>query len=134
MLSLPHGRVLLLIGWILVICTIAGSLAPGMPHVHVPQGDKIMHFLGYFGLTLWFAGLYPPRRLWIIALGFFLMGAVLELLQGMLTATRDMDILDLLVNTLAVGAACVLALLGLSQWALRLESWLTRRLARQESQ
>ncbi len=126
MLSLPHGRVLLVMGWILVIGIVAGSLVPSMPRMSFSQGDKVLHFLGYFGLTLWFAGLYPRRRLWIIAPGFFCMGALLEVAQGALTTHRQMDMRDLAVNTAGISCASVLALLGLSRWAIRLENWLTK--------
>lgn len=127
MLSLPHGRLFLVIGWLLVLLTIAGSLSPVMPRVGISPGDKVMHFLAYFSLTIWFAGLYPRKRLWMIALAFFLMGAALEMLQGALTATRDMDVVDLGVNTLGIVMACVFGLLGLSAWAIRLEAWLLPR-------
>lgn len=126
MLSLPHGRTLLIVGWILVVCIVVGSLLPKMPGLNVSQGDKVLHFLGYFGITLWFAGLYPRRQLWMVALGAFSLGALLEVLQGTLTANREMDLADLLVNTAGIGSACMLALLGLSRWALRLEAWLTK--------
>lgn len=127
MLSLPHGRVLLIIGWLLVIFTIAGSLTPAMPRVSVSISDKLMHFLSYFGLTIWFAGLYPRKRLWIIAVAFFFMGAMLEVLQSTLTTRREMDIVDLGANTLGIVMACVFALLGLSAWAIRFEAWLMPR-------
>lgn len=126
MLSLPHGRIFLAIGWILVLLTITGSLGPVMP-APVSFSDKILHFLGYFGLTVWFAGLYPRRRLWIIALGFLCMGAALEVLQGALTANRQMDFYDLAMNSLGIATASVLAVLGVSEWAVRLEGWLMRR-------
>lgn len=126
MLSLPHGRILLAIGWGLVLLTITGSLGPVMPGAQ-SVSDKIIHFLGYFGLTLWFSGLYPRSRLWIIALGFLCMGAALEVLQGVLTANRQMDVYDLLTNTFGIAVATVLAGLGLSGWAVRVEAWLTRR-------
>lgn len=127
MLTLPHGRLFLVIGWLLVLLTIAGSLSPGMPRVAFSPGDKVMHFLTYFALTIWFAGLYPRKRLWMIALAFFLMGAGLEVLQGTLTTTREMDVVDLGVNTLGIVMACVFGLLGLSAWAIRFEAWLLPR-------
>ncbi len=126
MLSLPHGRTLLTVGWILVVCIVVGSLLPKVPRLNISEGDKVLHFLGYFGLTIWFAGLYPRRQLWIVALGAFSLGALLEVAQGTLTASRQMDLGDLLVNSAGIVGACVLALLGLSRWALRLESWLTK--------
>jgi VanZ family protein len=129
MLSLPHGRVLLILGWLLVAATVAGSLASNLPHVGVGGGDKMLHFLVYFALTLWFAGLYPLRRLWIIAVAFVLLGGMLEVLQGTFTRHREVDSLDFLANSIGVASACLLALVGLSRWAIRLEAWLTRRRA-----
>ena len=128
MLSLPHGRLLLTIGWILIVATIVGSLGPSLPQMGVRMSDKFLHFLGYFGLTLWFAGLYPRSRLWVIGLAFFCLGASLEVMQGTLTRNREMDVHDLMMNTLGIATAVAVALLGLREWATRLEGWLTRRI------
>jgi VanZ family protein len=133
MLSLPHGRLLLTIGWILIGAIVIGSLGPALPIRGVQYGDKLEHFSAYFGLTLWFAGLYPRRRLWAIALAFFLMGAMLEVAQGTLTTSRQMDIFDLMTNSIGIAAGVFVALLGLSEWGLRLESFLLRRRADRES-
>lgn len=127
MLSLPHGRILLTIGWILIVATVVGSLGPSLPQMGVKMSDKVLHFLGYFGLTMWFAGLYPRGRLWVIGLCFFFLGALLEVMQGTLTRNREMDVHDLMMNTLGIATAVAVALLGLREWAVRLEGWLTRR-------
>ena len=121
MLSLPHGRILLVIGWILIAITVYGSLAPGGPPLGFRIGDKIQHFIGYFVLMLWFAGLYPRERHLMLAVAFFMMGAALELLQGALTTSRDMDIRDMMMNTLGVATALLCARLGLANWARRLD-------------
>jgi len=127
MLSLPHGRVLLIVGWLLVLATIAGSLTANLPKVGFDHSDKVLHLAVYFLLTLWFAGLYPLRRLWIIAIGFILLGGMLEILQGTVTRHREVDSGDFIANSIGVAAACLLAVLGLSRWALRLEAWIMRR-------
>lgn len=121
MLSLPHGRILLVIGWILIAVTVYGSLAPVVPSLGVSLSDKVRHFSGYFVLMLWFSGLYPRERHLMLAVAFFLMGAALELMQGALTTTRDMDVWDMVMNTLGVATAFVCARLGLANWARRLD-------------
>ncbi len=121
MLSLPHGRALLVIGWLLVVIIVVGSLLPEAIGIGLDVSDKLRHFAGYFVLMLYFAGLYPRERHWLLALAFFLMGAALELLQGTLTATRAMEFGDLAVNTLGVASAFLLARLGLGDWARRLD-------------
>lgn len=121
MLSLSHGRILLVIGWILIALTVYGSLVPVMPSLGIGIGDKVRHFIGYLVLMLWFSGLYARERHAMLAVAFFLMGAALELLQGALTTTRDMDPHDLGMNTLGIATAFLLARLGLGNWARRLE-------------
>ena len=121
MLSLPHGRILLVIGWVLIAVTVFGSLAPAGPSLGFRIGDKVQHFAGYFLLMLWFSGLYPRERHLMLAVAFFLMGAALELVQGALTTTRDMDVHDLVMNTLGIATAYLCARLGLANWARRLD-------------
>ena len=60
--------------------------------------DKIGHFLGYLTVALLLALGWrqsPPWLLWLIAT---LSGALAELAQGYLTATRSMEWLDLAAN------------------------------------
>lgn len=126
MLPLPHGRVLLVIGWAFIAFTIYGSLnAHGIP-MGITVNDKIEHAAGYFLLMVWFAGLYPRNRHWMLGLGLFLLGAILEVLQGTMTATREMDIHDLAANTSGILIAYGLCGFGLANWATRVEAWLTR--------
>lgn len=121
MLSLPHGRALLVIGWVLIVLTVVGSLAPAGPALELSISDKVRHFAGYFVLMLYFAGLYPRERHGLLAVAFFLMGAALELLQGALTVARHMDVRDIAMNTGGIAAAFLLARLGLGDWARRLD-------------
>jgi VanZ family protein len=130
MLSLPHGRILLTIGWILVVMTVYVSLVARGPSMgglfHV--SDKVQHAFAYFVLMVWFAGLYPRRQHWILGVGLFLLGGLLEVLQGTMTTTREMELRDLAANTSGILIGYGLAGFGLANWALRLESWWTRKL------
>ncbi len=134
MLSLPHARVWLILGWVLIVTIVVGSLIPSVPTFGLGISDKVEHFTSYFVLMLWFSGLYERRQHWLLALAFFLMGVALELLQGALTMTREMDIDDALTNGAGVAAAFLLARFGLGAWARRVEDlWTRRHLSREDS-
>jgi glycopeptide antibiotics resistance protein len=121
MLSLPHARTLLVIGWLLVALIIIESLVPAGLEVGVSLSDKVRHFAAYFVLMLYFSGLYPRERHLLLALAFFLLSACLEVLQGTFTTTRHMDAVDLVANSLGIALAFVAARLGLAEWARRLD-------------
>ena len=134
MLSLPHRRVWLTVGWLLVAVIVVGSLIPRVPNFGLHVSDKYEHFTSYFILMLWFSGLYERERHWLLALAFFLMGVALELLQGALTTTREMDIDDALTNGGGIVAAVLLARFGLSAWTRRVEElWTRARPSREDS-
>lgn len=120
MLPLRLGRLWLLVGWIGVFAAIAVSLWPGGVPLPVSVWDKIQHGIGYFLLTLWFAGLYPRRKYLWIAAGCFTLGVLIELLQGF-TATRVLEVADVVANTTGIAAALLLAYLALGGWALWVE-------------
>ncbi|HYA47925.1 MAG TPA: VanZ family protein [Burkholderiales bacterium] len=71
--------------------------------------DKIEHFVAYAALSFWFGLLYTQQRRQLgFALGFILMGVVIEFLQGM-TDYRDFEVADMVAD--AIGAAIGFALL-----------------------
>jgi hypothetical protein len=121
MMSLPHGRILLLIGWILIAAVVVGSLVPDLPSLGLSISDKVRHYVAYLILMSWFSGIYPRERHVLLAVAFVLMGAALELMQGLLTATRAMELGDFAMNLLGIATALVLARLGLGNWARRLD-------------
>ena len=126
MLSLPHARIWLVIGWLLITLIVVGSLLPHVPSFGVGVSDKFQHFGGYFLLMSWFSGLYERRQHWKLALAFFLMGCAIEILQGTFTDTRDMDVRDALANGTGILAAFILARIGLANWTRRVEGLWTR--------
>ena len=79
------------------------SLVPiSAPMPEVKNGDKIGHFIAYFSLMTWFSWLYPKP--WVrnfYAIGFIILGGVMEILQSM-TVYRMGDIEDFHVNTIGV--------------------------------
>lgn len=83
--------------------------------------DKLAHFLVYFILAGWFAGLYP-RRTMVIAAALIALGALLEFLQPL--TGRSMELADGVTN-----AAGVLAgLLLVHKLPVNLFAWLESRL------
>lgn len=69
-----------------------------------PYFDKLLHATGFAGLT--FSGLkaYPSNPAWILAC-MAIYGAGTEVLQGMVTLTREASVLDWLADTAGVFAA-----------------------------
>ncbi|HEY7377578.1 MAG TPA: VanZ family protein [Steroidobacteraceae bacterium] len=128
MLSLPHARIWLTLGWLLIAGVVIGELLPGVPSLGLKISDKLEHFASYMVLMLWFSGLYERKRHALLALAFFLMGCALELLQGAFTDTRDMDIKDALANGAGIVAGFVLAGFGVANWTRLIEKFWTRHL------
>ena len=133
MLSLPHARIWLIIGWLLIGLIVAGSLIPHVPTLGLEVSDKFQHFGGYFLLMFWFSGLYERKQHWLLAVAFFLMGVALELLQGAFTDTRDMDVRDALANGAGVATAFVLAPFGIASWTRWVEAFWTRHARSREN-
>lgn len=110
-----------------MVFAIAVSLAP-ISQLPQPAGvsDKVEHFVAYLLLTLWFAGIYPRSRYWIIAIGLCVMGVLIEFAQGAMRFGRHGDIMDVFANSSGIVAGLFLSLLLLGGWAQRVESLLTK--------
>lgn len=112
--ELNHFALWRVLGWLLVLFVILVSLLP-VPQQMQETGisDKWAHTVAYFGLTFWFGQLYAGRALAVYALGFAVMGIVLELLQGF-TGYRSLELLDMAANTAGVLLGLLLIWLGLT--------------------
>lgn len=89
---------------------LGGELGParGEPHFW----DKAMHFTAYFILSaLAVAALRARKQALLAMLGLIVMGAVLEVIQGLIG--RDMSARDELANTLGVITGAIVV------WAVR---------------
>ena len=92
----------LTIGYALVALVIFFSLAPGLPHSDIEQGDKLGHLFAYGTLMFWFCQIYAARPSRIAhALAFTALGIALEFAQGM-TDYRTFEVLDMLANATGV--------------------------------
>ena len=98
-----------LFGWLL--CITLSLISPPKIDVHLPDGDKLGHFLAYTTLSAWSVLIFARTRShWIAAFMLALLGVALELAQGALTSDRQMDSRDMLANSLGVLAGQLLAL------------------------
>ncbi|MCC7200882.1 MAG: VanZ family protein [Gammaproteobacteria bacterium] len=129
MILLPlHYRIAWAAGGLLLALVLAfGSLLPGPVVAAVSFWDKGEHFLGYFALAAWWLGLLPRNRYLACVIAVIAFGIGIELAQGFLTTTRQMDPTDVLANSLGAGLAWLAATLGLGRWAVAIEAWLSGR-------
>lgn len=123
MLPLRHPRVWLVLGWLLVLGVIVGSLmpAPWVREVTPRVSDKLMHFTAYFVLMIWFAGLYPRGKHVRVGAALLALGVALDILQGVATRTRSFELLDIAADAVGILAALLLSVLFLEGWCLRVE-------------
>jgi VanZ family protein len=131
MLPLRYPRLWLSLGWTAValaifVCLVPIDRLPQPPNV----SDKTEHFLAYLLLSVWFAGIYPRTRYWVIGLGLFVMGVLIEFAQGTMHLGRHADALDVLANSSGMLVGLLLCWLWLGGWAQRIESWIEMLLSK----
>ena len=111
-----------LLGWGFVVITVNDSLEAHPPGVFLElASDKVVHFVGYFALALWFAGVTRARRYPIVGALLIALGGVLEILQGAMSNGRQAEWNDLFADALGVIAGLGLAYAGLGRWAIWIE-------------
>ena len=118
--------------WIAAICVlvaaiVTASLAPQLPDTVDTLADKAWHFLAYLVLALAGSAITTPARLWRTMLRCFALGALLEIAQGLLTATRSPEWADLAANSAGIAVAWLLSGWGRAGWGLRAAARLAGR-------
>jgi VanZ family protein len=109
------SRTLFWKSFLLLIILTVGSLMPTdkLPEVPERLSDKHLHFISYALLSmiaLWDASKYfhphssSQTTRWIIGVALFCLfwGAFMEVCQGVFTTNRNMELLDLLANSIGV--------------------------------
>jgi VanZ family protein len=109
-------------GWLLVLGVIVGSLVPGDMLRAITISDKVMHAGTYFLLMVWFAGLYPRQRHFLIAVTLVGLGIALDVAQGG-TATRTFDLFDIVADAVGIAIGLILSVAVLGGWCQRVEGW-----------
>ena len=120
MLPLRFPKFWSVLGWLLVLGVIVGSLLPGSSLPDVSLNDKVEHAGAYCLLMVWFAGLYPRRLYPLIGAVLFALGIGLDLLQG-LTATRSLELYDIVADLVGIVIGCGISVWLLGGWCQRLE-------------
>jgi len=111
----------LALGWLLLSGVAVGSLVPAVPAAAAQVSDKLMHFLAYAALAFVFIGAYGRNGWPHFVIGLLLLGAAIELAQGLLVASRASEWLDMAANAAGV-AAGTLAALGIpGNWCRHIE-------------
>ena len=130
MLPLRHTRWWRIAGGCVLLFVLAAALAPAFwwtPRIQTGIGfDKWLHIATFLVLGVWFSGQYARRAYWRIALGLFLFGAFIELVQRQ-TTHRSGDYYDLAADAVGIVVGLVIAYAGAGGWSLRLERWLEQR-------
>ncbi|MBL8523187.1 MAG: VanZ family protein [Betaproteobacteria bacterium] len=109
-----HTTLFRLVGIAIVIAIWILSLIPLSGTPPVPGSDKTHHLLAYFACLFCWAQVYrlPLSRL-KLAIGFILMGALVECAQG-LTSYRFFEWLDMVANAAGVIIAWLVVTVQLS--------------------
>jgi VanZ family protein len=127
-LPLRFPRLWVTLGWVFVVAAVIVCLMPGQDlGALVNYNDKLMHALGYIALVVWFTGIYPRSRYWLIAVLLFAMGVAVEYLQEWMHAGRQRDWNDVVANSVGIVIGIVLSLLLLGGWMQKVENWIAPR-------
>lgn len=80
------------------------SLSPIVAKVVTIQyTDLALHLIAYGSLTFWFQQIFRgSKNILLVAMFLFSYGLLMEAAQGLLTATRDANVLDVIANTMGV--------------------------------
>jgi VanZ family protein len=123
MLSVRHTRAWRVLSCVVIVAAIVVCLLPAADLPKTSINDKFEHTFAYVLLTLWFAGLYPRSRYWVVALGLFLMGVAIEFAQAGMHMGRQGDVRDVVANSTGIVVGIALAFAGLGGWAQWIDGW-----------
>ena len=118
---LEHNALILAILASIIIAVLSLTAVPKLNlGLDIKSGDKYLHFIAYFGLSLiWYLALKDriPKRVFkiVVPLGLIIYGIILEGLQSGLTTYRTGDIYDAIANASGVIVA-VLVFDRLLKW------------------
>lgn len=119
--ELRLARLWWLVGWLLLVAVVYGCLEPAryVPNLHM--SDKVEHTGAYFVMTFWFGGLLEQRGYPLLACALLLLGALIEVAQGVLGWGRTADAWDFVADAVGVAAALAFVYAGMGEWLVQLE-------------
>ncbi|WP_139149649.1 VanZ family protein [Flavobacterium caeni] len=103
----------LAVAWTLLIAVLCLVSFNKLPTVKIAGADKYVHAVFHFVFTLlWFAYLRigTPRPLLKVFVGSLAYGALMEVLQGVMTTTRQADMADIMANLFGATVAVLIIL------------------------
>jgi len=131
MLSLKYRRSWQIAGLLLLGLSMTAALLPEFrfwyfdPAKLFSYSDKVLHVATFAFLASWFCGQYDRHSYWRIVLGLIAFGALIELIQSMLSY-RTSEWLDMYADGIGIAIGLCIALLGAGGWSLRVEQWLDK--------
>ena len=126
MRKLAHARTWYLLGLLLVLAVTYSCLVPAGDLPAVGMNDKVEHGIAYVVMMLWFGGLFPRGKYWLIVLALLLFGAAIEVAQELMHLGRTGDVMDWLADAGGVAVGLVACLAGLGHWV----AWIERQVRR----
>jgi hypothetical protein len=93
--------------WLALVVTLVAAFLPSRAaaHLTIMPWDKAEHFLAFYVLTVLAAMALPRHNLWALILNLSLIGAGIELVQGLSIMARDRDFWDWVADSVAIAAA-----------------------------
>ena len=96
---------LLAIIWTVLITVASLVSSSAIPKVNLLWNDKIVHFLFYFFFVVFWSfalhkNFYLKKYSFIIVVFAIVYGIIIEILQELLTTTREPDLYDVFANSL----------------------------------
>ncbi|MCC6789897.1 MAG: hypothetical protein IT547_18880 [Hyphomonadaceae bacterium] len=85
-----------------LIFTLYAAFAPSPDAPDILLWDKAAHFAAFFTLAILAALSFPRAPLLVIGVALSVLGAAIEIIQGLPAVHRDRDVVDWLVDTAAV--------------------------------
>jgi VanZ family protein len=100
--------------YLIILTIIILSLIPHPEEItHLTFSDKIQHVLAYAVAMFWFGLCFRRDRLYIIGIILFIMGVIIEIIQGQ-TGYRTMSFYDVVANVTGVLIGLLLSFSRLS--------------------
>ena len=101
--------------WTVVILYFSFKTPSSEPNIYFENADKVVHFTFYFGFVfLWFwyllyKNIGITKNLFFLFLSAVILGALVEILQGLLTINRQPDVWDAVANSIGAFAGTIIS-------------------------
>jgi hypothetical protein len=124
--DLRLARLWIVLGVVLLAGIITFCLLPSADVPDLVGSDKLKHLLAFGLLAFWFGSIMVRTDLPWVGLSVVAIGALIEVLQGVMGLGRDPEWLDLVADALGAALGVLLVLTPLGRWARWFESRLVK--------